>query len=823
MSLLKFQMSFEPRLFQRLIIPMLLFSLAFVPVGLAQTTGTISGKIVDARTGDPLPGANVFLRGTTTGAASLADGTYSIENLPPGTYQVVASFIGYHSIQSEVEVVVNEAATADFSMSEDIFRAEEVVVTGIANKRSKSRSEVAVSSIEVSSLTEKQSYTSVDQLVNGKLAGVHVATSSGNVGGGFRFFVRSGGGLNGNEQPVIYIDGVRVDNTQLRPFFTGGQGLGTLSDINPNDIATIEVLKGPAAAASYGTNGSNGVILITTKRGKISPDPRGNLSINYKFTRGTNKKAYDYSSEQFLSANDANNAFVDGDIFQHNLSVSGGNAFIKYYASFEDRSEEGIMLNNSLDRSNLRANIDVFPSDKFNFNVTAGYAATDADVPQNDNNTRGWLGNTLLFARSYRFLDSLSIANLLNKSDNDRFIGSIRANWTPIKNLEATFSVGIDNSDLRWDEFLRSDLPFGGVTSGQRQIWARGNKQLTFDANASYSYNLGRSIQATSTIGAQLFDRERTTAFMQVQNFSSPLITDIGSGADILDKGEEKLNTREAGIFTTHQLSYDDQYFVTLGLRNDFASSIGNTAPDIFYPQASIAVRLDRYDFLPSAFGLFKLRAAYGETGILPDLTDGIPLLWSAESGGFGAGAVLETIGNLEIEPERVKELELGFETEFFRNYALEFTYYQQSSKESIIDFRNAPSTGKIASEVPINIGQVDGWGIESLFQATPIRSRNFQLDLSLVNSFQTNEVKDLGGAQPIFDGFDINVTKEGLRNHEFFREKVIGARFNEDGTYAGPELTEERVPLGNPIPEYTGSASLNLNLFKNLNIYVLA
>lgn len=783
----------------------------------------IKGTIVDADLNEPLPGANVFIKGTNVGAASDVDGKFSFTYNVQGNFTLVVSYIGYKQFE-QVYSASSNVSNLTINLKEDVFQTEEVVVTGIANKRSKSVAEVAVSRLNVNQLTEKVDYSSLNQLVNGKLAGVQIQPASGNVGGGFRFFVRSGGGLNGNEQPVIYVDGVRVDNSQQAPFFTGGQGLGTLSDINPDDIENIEFLKGSAAAASYGTNGSNGVVLITTKKGRIAAGARGGVSVNYKLTLGSNEQSYEYDPADFVSAADANNTFRSGDIQQHNINISGGNSFIKYYTSFEKRDEQGIQLGNFQNRHNLRANVDVFPSDKLTFTATAGYTASESDVPQNDNNIRGWLGNTLLFATSYNFTDSISIANLINNADTDRFIGSFQASFTPQKNLEFKASVGVDNADMRWDEFNRSDLDYPNIVNGQRQIWTRGNKQLTFDLNGRYSYNFwGGRIQGTSIVGTQYFERDDETATFQIQNFSTPLITDIGSGADFISKGETKLNTRDAGIFTTHSFSLDETYFMTLGLRNDFASSVGANAPDIFYPQASVALRLDKFNFLPSTFGLFKLRAAYGETGILPNLTDPIPFLWSAESGGYGAGAVLNAIGNREIKPERVKEFEFGFETEIFGNYALEFTYYLQTARESIIDFNNALSTGQTASPVPFNIGQVDGKGLEALFQATPLRSRNLQVDFTVTSSWQTNEVKDLGGAQPIFDGFDINVTKEGLRNHEFYTFGVKGALFNEDGTYAGADITEERMSFGNPVPNYTGSFAMNLNLFRNLNAYVLA
>ncbi|RME01967.1 MAG: hypothetical protein D6814_00490 [Calditrichaeota bacterium] len=782
----------------------------------------ISGTVVDERTGEPLVGANVFIENTNVGTATNANGKFFISYTPQGNFNLIVSFIGYKRY-SKTFGPGSSTTNLTIKLREDVFQTEAIVVTGIANRRSKAVAEVSVDRVSAESLTETNNYTTLDQLVNGKLAGVQVRASSGNVGAGFRFFVRSGGGLNGNEQPVIYVDGVRVDNAQLRPFFTGGQGLSTLANLNPDEIANIEVLKGPAAAASYGTNGSNGVVLITTKRGRISPGQRAEVHVNYKFTAGSSEQAYKYKKEDFVSADDANAAFVDGSLTQHNVDVSGGNQFLKYFTSYEHRNEDGIMLNNSQTRDNLRANFDIFPSKYLNFSITTGYANSQSSVPQNDNNTRGWLGNTLLFARSYRFTDSLSIAKLLNSSRDNRFIGSFQATWTPIKQFQGKFSIGLDNSDLRWDETLRSDLFYNGVNNGRRQAWVRNNHQITVDLNARYTYHIGSSITATSIVGTQIFNRRNRTAFVGVENFSTPLITDLGAGADVQQKGESKFHSRQAGVFTTHQFTVNNRYFVTLGLRRDYASAIGKNAPSVFYPQASGAVRLDQFNILPATFSLFKLRVAYGETGILPNLTDGVPILWGAESGGYGAGAVPSGLGNVEIKPERVREIEIGFDAEFLRNYSLEFTYYLQRARDSIIGFVNAPSTGKVASTIPINIGQINGSGIETLLQASPFRSRNFGVDISLTNSYQTNEVKDLGGAQPIFDGFDVNVTKEGLRNHEFFQKKVIGAKFNDDGTYAGPELTADRVPLGNPIPSYTGSFSINIHLFRNFNIYALA
>ena len=804
---------------------LLALSLLIAPAAmLAQSTGSITGKVTDEK-GDALPGANVVLKGTATGAASSLDGTYIIANVPAGSYTVVASFVGYKTKPAQVTVAAGEQATANFSLKEDIFLSEETVVTGIASRSSKDVAEVAVARVAAAEYTASNNYQSVSQLISGKIAGVNLAPTSGNVGAGFRFNVRSGGGLNGDEQPVIYLDGVRLDDAQFLGFGAGGQGISLLSSLNPEDIEKIEVLKGPAGAALYGTGGSNGAVLITTKRGKVAAGERGGVAIDYKAVTGWNKQSFEYDAADYVSARNANNVFRTGDIIQHTLNASGGIPTLKYFASFDKREEEGHTRNNKLDRTNLRANVDVVPNQRLTFRINAGYTLNELLRPNNDNNILGYLGNTLLFPTPFAFTDSAAIENIFDKTNSNRFTGSVSAEYTPYKNLFGRVSVGVDNDNLRQDRTfpLNFVYPVAQLNQGERSIFNRRNLQFTYSLDARYSYNLTSSLNGSTVVGSQLLNRRLNTNFIQKFNIPSELISNVGAGATLSSGDEAATHRREAGIFAETSLTYKDQYYLTLGIRRDYASVVGRKAPSIDYPKASLAVRMDKYDFLPSQFGLLKLRAAYGEAGILPDLLDGLPLLWRAEGGGAGRGAVLSTIGNADIEPERVKELEMGFEAELFTNYSVDFTYYRQTIRESIVGFRNSPSTGQIATAKPINIGESQGSGVEVQIQASPIRGRNFGLELNLIGNYQTNEVKDLGGAQPIFDGFDSNVIKEGLPKHEFFVREVLGARFNADGTYAGPRLTTDRVSHGNPIPKYTGSLTVNVNFLKNFNFYALA
>jgi TonB-dependent SusC/RagA subfamily outer membrane receptor len=816
---------------KKLLAAVVLF-LMMVPAAVFAQSGSVAGKITDGVTGEDLPGANVYLLEIKRGASSDINGTYNIPNVPAGTYTVVASFLGYKQFKTTVDVGSSEV-TLDIALDPDVVGLEDVVVTGIASRSSKAVAEVAISRIEASDLTLDKSYQDLSQVLTGKVAGVNVQAASGNVGGGIRFNIRSGGGLNGNGQPVIFIDGVRIDNAQIAGTGVGGQGVGTLADLNPEDIESIDVLKGPAGAALYGTSGSNGVVLITTKKGKTVAG-KGTVNVNLKQRVGVNDQSVEYGADDLFTYESVNDIIMAGNVSQSTVSVNGGSDYIRYFTQFDVTNEEGIVPNNKMERQSFRANFDVFPSDKVTFNVNAGFTLNETNLPQNDNNILGWLGNNILAFQSgaagarthltYFFTDSLDIARLTDETITNRFIGSFQLNWRPIEGLSLTAGVGYDGSDMRQDQF-RPTNSTATPQVGLRQMYARQNAQFTWDLNARYDAKFG-DINSATTVGTQIFSRRFRDLFNSRQDFPSNEIRAIQSGADITALSEDFFNVREAGIFFQEEINFKETFFVTAGGRFDYASSVGDEAASIFYPKLSAAVRLDQMGILPDAINFFKLRAAYGETGILPGLTAGESSLWAASNSGFGIGAVPSVIGNPEIEPERIRELEFGAEITFLDNFGVDFTYYIQNADDSIIGFNAAPSTGRVATSVPLNVGSIEGSGIELAVNATPILSKNTQLDLTVIWSHQTNEVTDLGGAQPIRDGFDVNTIEEGLARSTFFVTEIRGATYDANGAFLGLDNTpgeDGRVALGIPYPEDQFSASVNFRFLKNFNFYALA
>lgn len=812
-------------------------------------TGTIAGQVIDADTGDPLPTAAVIVVGQAgVGAASDIDGNYSFD-VPAGTYLVQAAFTGYEPQTNEVVVTAGERVLLNFGLEPDVTGLEEVVVTGALSERSLSRSEVAVSRIDAEGLTDVVPYSDVNQLLNGKVAGVSVQPSSGNVGGGIRFNVRGGGGLNGSGQPLIYIDGIRVDNSQIEGYGVGGQGIGALSNLAPEDIASIDVLKGPAAAALYGTDASNGVVLITTKKGQLgggtSAPP---FQVTYSGVTGVNQQQFEYdrltAGETF---EDANAIFQDGGIEQHTIGVSGGSNTVRYFTQFDYRDEDGIVFGNFQNRRNLRGNFEAFPLPNLQLSVNSAFSFNSVGQPNNDNNILGYLGNTLLFPFSYAFTDSAAVRAIDTQYKTTQFLGSFEARYTPVENLSLRAQIGLDAADLRQDQTFPANFTYSGVTNGERDVYTRENDQVTFTVDGTYRYTPVTGLNASTSVGVQGFDLRRRTFFFGIQDFATSLIRDAGAGAEYQSAGEFFTNLRQAGIIANQSFDYLDTYFLTFGFRNDYASTIGANAPSVFYPQVRGAVRLDRFDAVPSLFSILKLRAAYGASGQLPDTFDAIPILYGAEVGGDGAGATPSQIGNAAIEPERVSEFETGLDIELANRIGVEFTYYNQTAEESIFGRQLAPSTGLVASGVPFNVGEIDLQGIELALNATPVATRNVNLDLGVIFSYQTNEVKSVGTDEagnplpPLYDGFDLNVIKPGLPRAAFYTTPVNGALFDENGAYAGVDagvdetlfadeiadglcsVEDNRCYFGNPYPEYNGSFTANLTLFRDFTIYALA
>ncbi len=801
------------------------------------------GKIVDKRTGEAISGARVVLMPESTtreaiGKISLRDGSFEFSEVKPAQYRITISAPLYKTL-SRTESIGETMTSVEpeptvFALVQDVRGLEEVVVTGVASRTQKSIAEIAVSRVDAAALTEANTYQDLTQLLTGKVAGVSVAPASGNVGGGVRFNVRSGGGLYGTGQPVIFVDGVRIDNIELG-YFAGGQRASTLADLNPEDIQSIEILKGPASSALYGTSGSNGVVLIKTKLGSRKA-ALNKFTVEAKVIVGWNEPSRLYTEQQALSYREANALLRRGNLAQYSVGMSGNAGFVNYYASVDRRAEQGIIAQNGLERTSFRANIEAFPSEILSVKLNTNFVSSSILTPQNDDNVYGLLNNTLGFRPENVYSNAFgstrpanaqrAVESIENSTQTQRFIASAEILLKPFAGLTLRGVVGYDGANNQLREVLPSSYPYIRITNGRRSLEQRRLEQFTVDLNAAYNTAITEDIQSTTIVGTQLFARTSTGFDFAAQDFASNLIEDAEAARNLISANESFREDREAGVYVQEELNYKSTYFLSFGVRNDYASSVGPEAPTIFYPRASAAARLDKLGFLPEAINLAKVRIAYGQSGQLPSALDGVARYWGSIQSGYGVGALVQRIGNPAIQPERIAELEFGAEMEWENSYGFDITYYQQNASNSIVDFFNSPSTGLTVSSFPRNVGRIRGWGLESSLYATPIRTGSTELRLNAIINYADNVVEDIGGVAPLFAGVGRNVITPGQRRSAFYLFRVLEPRYLANGSYdyaQGPVIDSVRSYAGTPVPIVTGSLTVSFRFLNDFTLYAMA
>jgi TonB-dependent SusC/RagA subfamily outer membrane receptor len=779
-----------------------------------------SGVVTEAETGEPLIGANILVKGTMTGAATDNEGRFSFMYHPNDDYTLSVTFVGYKTAELDLSPGDN-VSNLSFELALDPFGLDEIVVTGIASRTSKAIAEVAVARINMEELADKVALTSLSSMVLGKSPGLTMHAAGGGIGAPFRFQIRSGGGLHGDSQPLIIVDGVRMQQRII-----GGRrgrsrriGVTSLNFLQPEEIASIEILKGPAGASAYGTDGSNGVVLVTTKRGKIGAETGKNWSLNYKGSYGWNQQAYKFTEWHRRTAPEINSFFRNGPIERNNLNVSGGTSAFRYFVSMDKALENYHIPSSQEDRSNYRINFDINPHEKVNFGVSAGYFRNEIEYnpgrlfrTASFRLTPGNVGNVTAEERARADLEQIDFRA-------NQFTGSISTEYRPflggnkwLTGLSGRLSFGVmDRHD--WDEW--TNAPDASLNEpGDRELRRTYNSDLTYTGDVRYEYSF-LGINASANAGTQVYETRSNFLQAYKSNFVTPLITTIGAGDTYERTDESSGHGRKAGIFTEHSFSYNNTYFWSAMLRRDYTSVLRKGHQSIYYPRFSGAVRLDRFDLIPETFQMLKLRLAYGETGILPGRTSAIPELFRTTLSGYGVGARISGVGNTEIRPEQVSEWEIGIEAEYRSLLSVDVSYYRQNAEDSIYGKAKVPSAGYENKRFDDNIGRIKGQGIESQVQVF-FSGRHFggwSFNLTNVTSWMDNEVVDLGGGSPYYNHGAFAI-EEGYPRGYIHTFKGIGAEFDEDGKFFRAKVSEERVDVGYEFPPWYGSQSATLSAF---------
>lgn len=771
-------------------------------------TGTITGTVTDATTGQPLVGAQVVVVGTNLSVPTNQSGRFLIPGVAAGERQVRASMIGYGAKTFTVTVTAGATAVQDFALEMSAIELEGLVVNA-ATGREQRRREVgnSVGTVNVDNV-QLAPITNTAQLLQGKVAGATILQSSGMTGTGARVRIRGANSISLSNAPLIVIDGVRVESSESSlGFGVGGQTPSRLNDINPADIETIEVLKGPAASALYGTAAANGVIQITTKRGRagqadfriwteygtlkqattfpdnviavgnlVVRDSTGNVVSNgvgrcdiIRRAIGNNPTGNEVGCTGVTDTyrfnpleNPETSPLRDGLRRSTGVSISGGNDGLTYYISGGFDNESGVLPDNKLERIRVQANTRGQFGEKLAVTSTISYLNSDLQLPQSDNALYGLTGMAL----SGSALPS-NVENFQGYADDIKFFydwktfqrysriqGAINADYRPATWLSVNGTVGLDRyarEEVNRLPRVTAYTVFGGVyTNGFIQNYNYDIWDLTANGSATATFNLSPDVISTTSVGTQYL-REHLHQVYAFGASLSPGVEESLAGATS-DYDASEANTLNATIaaFVQQQFAWRDRLFVSGALRGDQNTAFGMNTEWIWYPSVSASWVVSEESFFPELPGLnnLRLRAAYGQSGLRPGPTDAIQSFATAVTRAGGAdapGIAFSGIGNPDLRPERSSEWEFGFETDFLQGrLGVEATYFSKKSTDELVSKPLPPSIGSASSRYE-NIGRVDNSGFELGLNTQPVRNENLVWNLNLSGSFIKNELVDLG------------------------------------------------------------------------------
>ena len=740
----------------------------------AAQTGRIAGRVTESATGRAVVGVQISLGNTGLGAITGADGTYSILNVPPGAYSVNAIRIGYKLVNQSVTVASGQTATANFALATEVLGLDEIVVTGTAGAARRREVGNSISQINLAQITEP--IQNVDALLQARVPGMSVITTSGQVGSGAMIRLRGNVSVAQSNQPILYVDGVRVRSDGFaRNVPPSGSDLRSnndiaspLNDINPADIDRIEVIKGAAATTLYGTEAAAGVIQIFTKRGHTG-GATWNASVETGFAH---ELKFGYRGD-LPPSEEATKAFCDADgnncgdpayLYinpwlrnalrqNYQLSVGGGGEALQYFVSGGYTDNEGVLPLDREKKTTIRGNFTFSPTSTLRLQWNTSFTNEDLTNTPGGNNAQGITLNT--FRRNRNYLGSEvrgAVDPLLTwqiTTNINHLISGVTATWTPIAKLTNRLTLGYDLAEQN----NRNNRPFGfplqpkGVLSDQRNQYTN----LTFDYVGSYDFQLREDLRSSFSWGGQSITTETQQTQAYGENFPGPG-DPVVSNAGLTLGFESRVRVINAGFFFQNLIDFKNRYFLTAGIRVDGNSAFGQNLGLQAYPKVSASWIVSDEGFWPDSWGALKVRSALGQSGRAPGAFDAIRT-YSAAGWGTAPAFTPRSVGNPDLGPERSTEFEIGAESSLLSDrLTLDATYYYRKTTDALFSVQQIPSLGFLGGQNE-NVGSLEGKGIELSGNLSVIRTPNLSWDVG--GSIYTNKSKvlSLGGAVPFSIG----------------------------------------------------------------------
>lgn len=766
----------------------------------------VSGTVSDANSGETLPGVNILVKGTTIGTSTDAQGSFEVE-VPSLEDTLVVSYVGYRM----EEVPIDGETEIHIQLTPETIMTDEVVVVGYGTQE---RSDVTGSVSSISSEDFNQgANTSVEQLIQGRAAGVQISQTSGAPGGGMSIQIRGIGSINAGTQPLYVVDGVPIDNSNM---LAPGEGnIAQLSNnqnarnpmntLNPNDIESIEILKDASATAIYGSRASNGVVLITTKQGVA-----GGVQVDFSSEVGTqqiarkidllstseyidvmNGLASDRGEDAVFTQDEISNIGAGTDwqdqiyrsavTYENNISLSGGGESTNYFLSLNQYKQNGIVKQSGIKRYSFRSNLTSNITDK----IEAGFKLNTSLIDNNNtpsgvnlNEQAGPIYTSLLFDPTLPVYDengnfyrspNLTINNpmatvegITSMNRVKRFLGNGFIRYNMLDELQMNLNIGFDTQSDEADIYNSTHTIHGEANNGIAGISELGRSNITVESTVQYERDINEDNNIRLLGGVVYEDFVSESHSAEIRNFPTDDIKtynlalgDISSASLNSNRERYKLSSYLGRI--NYRLL--DRYLVTTSMRVDGSSRFGANNKFGFFPSLALAWNMAEEEFIPSDFDELKFRASWGVTGNqeIGNYNTQLSFVSGADAvfGGERVGSLVPTrVANPDLKWERSEELNFGLDASVYQDrFSATIDYFIKRTSDMLIQQPLPSSSGFTARLVNLEDATIENQGLELGFNSINVSSQNFSWSTDISFSAIRNTVKNLGGIENILLG----------------------------------------------------------------------
>ena len=809
--------------------------------------GSISGRVVDSTSQQPISSVQIQLEGTQRGTSSRIDGGFLIPDVPAGSHRIRVSRIGYRPVTTDVTVTAGGSASVQVQLAAVAANLTAVVVTGYGTQR-KEAITGAVATIEASEANVGV-IPNVNGLIQGRVAGVNLTLNSGEPGAGAQIRIRGGTSISASNEPLYVIDGVPIQNDQTE---ASGIGIGggaalarsPLNLLNPSDIASISILKDASATAIYGSRAANGVVLIETRKGRsgtsqmeyevygAASTPSNRLDV----LTGTEYR--NYVQQQVTAGTlpasrlgDLGNANTDWEdallrtayTQNHNLSFSGGTQNTTYRASLNYLNQEGVVISNGFKRyqGRLNANHEALAGGKLRIGVNLTTSRIDNDYMPFENTggfEGGVLANMVIFnpTRPIYITDPttkvtsffelgtgrqssrnpVAMANqVIDQAQTNRYLGNVTASYSLLPSLSFQLNLGTDRSSGLRQTYLPRQSPVGAEFGGRARQADRNLSNVNLQTIATWSPKLPSFIPGDEfeMVGGYEFARfDNSDLIVEGRNFTTDLFTfnNLGGGADLQVPYSYNEQSRLVSFFSRANYGLKNKYFLTGVLRRDGSSRFGAGNKWAMFPAVSASWRVSEEGFMKGKFfSDLRLRAGYGIQGnqAVPPYSS-LTVLEPSNGARYPFGNTVVT----GVVPTRNANPLLKWEQTAQSSIAADYAFANNRFSGTFEFYQKNTQDLLLTVSVPQpalvstrleNVGKLKNTGFEASFDGNLLNKGDFSLSSGLVFAIERNEVQDLGGRNFITTAGVSGQGQSGQNAQRIIPGKTLG-------TFYGPVFT---------------------------------